>query len=120
MFCENCGKENRNDRKFCMECGAKLHDYTKPKEDLIFQKDIDEKQESVEKNNKIQNRFNIALLVLLVLAIACTTISFFVSETAEIVLVVSSIVLYIVFFILIIVKKNILKKFQNNLNNKNK
>ena len=29
MFCNQCGEENRNDRKFCSNCGAKLRDYTK-------------------------------------------------------------------------------------------
>ena len=40
MFCKNCGAENRNDSKFCMQCGAKLDDYTKPKQNLLMPDDV--------------------------------------------------------------------------------
>ena len=56
MFCNQCGKENRNDRKFCMECGAKLKDYTKPVENPILITDISNKQEEVVKRNKFNKK----------------------------------------------------------------
>ncbi len=50
MFCKNCGAENVNNSKFCLNCGAKLDDYTAPKKDLVMPDEIDNQQ----KNAKTQ------------------------------------------------------------------
>lgn len=81
MFCNKCGAENRNDRKFCANCGAPLRDYTKPRENLIMPEEIERKQSIVQSRNKIRLACNILMCVLFVLGVAFTVLSFFVDES---------------------------------------
>ncbi len=65
MFCKNCGAENRNDSKFCMQCGAKLDDYTKPKQNLLMPDDV-KIQNEIDRNKIIAKvLYYVGLLFLL-------------------------------------------------------
>ncbi len=77
MFCDQCGTENRNDRKFCSNCGAKLRDYTKPRENLIMPDEVEKEQELVRKRNQVQRITFILLSVFFAIAIAGTVLTFF-------------------------------------------
>ncbi len=48
MYCKNCGKENADDAKFCLNCGSKLEKenlFDINKKDYIFEKEDVEKEE---------------------------------------------------------------------------
>lgn len=62
MYCNQCGEENRNDRKFCTNCGAQLRDYTKPKQNLIMPDDLIA-------TNKAKKALKVWALVFTVLAV---------------------------------------------------
>lgn len=110
MFCTECGEENRNDRKFCSNCGTKLKDYTKPVENPIMPEEIKKEQEKVKQKNKVSLIFNIVLLSFLVLALSFTIASFFTIETVRQVFAVLCIVMYVCFFIGTIAKNIVIKK----------
>ena len=114
MFCKECGEENRNDRKFCSNCGANLVDYTKPREDLIMPEEIKKEQEKVQKKNKVTKIFDIIFYTCLTLAIAFTIASFFVPKKVLIGFSITCIVLYSILFISAIIRKIILKKIQKS------
>ena len=80
MFCNQCGTENRNDRKFCMECGAKLKDYTKPVQNPIFPSDISTKQENVLKKKKFNKTMIYITISLLALAGIFVALSIFLTN----------------------------------------
>lgn len=86
MFCNECGTENRNDRKFCTNCGASLIDYTKPRENLVMPEDIEKEQETIAKRNSLIKKFNIALAIILLAAIALTVVTFIFDGTIRLVL----------------------------------
>ena len=86
MFCNECGTENRNDRKFCTNCGASLIDYTKPRENLIMPEDIEKEQQLVAKRNSLTKKFNIALAIIMLIAIGLTTATFMFNGTLRLVL----------------------------------
>lgn len=86
MYCNECGKENRNDRKFCTNCGASLIDYTKPRENLVMPEEIEKEQNLVAKRNSLTKKFNIALAIILLLAIGLTITTFVFNGTLRLVL----------------------------------
>ncbi|MBE7076275.1 MAG: zinc ribbon domain-containing protein [Clostridiales bacterium] len=110
MFCNQCGEENRNDRKFCSNCGSPLIDYTKPKENLVFPEDI-KKEQQLQKANKTAKIFDIISVSLFLTSILLTAISLFVeNQNAKLVLTIISLVLYVIILANIIAKIVILKK----------
>ena len=89
MFCGECGTNNRNDSKFCVNCGSKLHDYTKPKENLIMPEEIEAKQKNILKVSKV---CKILSIISLILILACTTfavLSYFVKAKQFIFLIIT-------------------------------
>lgn len=113
MFCSQCGTENRNDRKFCTECGAPLQDYTKPKENLIMPDEIKKEQEMVVKRNRVRKIFNFALCIIFVMAVAFTIISFLVKNELRTAFAIVCVALFVVFLIVFIIKKKKLKKMKS-------
>jgi len=113
MFCNECGTENRNDRKFCTNCGASLIDYTKPRENLIMPEDIEKKQEIVAKRKSLNKRFNIALALIMLVTIALTVLAFYYKEKLRLILGVSALLSCLLFLIVWIVKVVKIKKLSN-------
>ena len=111
MYCKECGTENRNDRKFCTNCGKPLEDYTKPKEDLIMPEEIKEKQDNVSTRKKIIKNLNIVSLSLLAVGVILSIISFFVTKKVKIALLIVAIVFYIIIIGIEIAKSAINKKY---------
>ena len=116
MFCRECGSENRNDRKFCSNCGTPLKDYTKPVENTIMPEEIEKKQELVKTSNKAIFGLTIAMICLLVLACVLVTISFFVNDAIKLTLCIIALVFAIAYIVCSIIKS----KKQKKLNNINK
>lgn len=114
MFCKECGEENRNDRKFCSNCGTELTDYTKPREDLIMPDEIKKEQEVVAHNSKVSNIFNIVVAIILTLAIAFTLASFLVPKPLLMGFAITCVVFYVLYFSLRISKKIVMKKISKN------
>ncbi len=110
MFCNECGTENRNDRKFCTNCGAKLNDYTKPRENLVMPEDIEKEQTNIAKRNSLIKKFNIALAIILLAAIALTVITFVYAGTLRLVLGAIAFALCIIFLIVWRIKVVKIKK----------
>ena len=116
MFCTECGTENRNDRKFCTNCGKPLRDYTKPRENLLMPEDITNAQENVKKKNACLKRLNIATVISLIIAVGCLVAAFLMPGTIRYVLTYVSIGFVAVSALLIISKTRVIKKF-NKKNN---
>ena len=81
MHCYHCGAENRNDRRFCTECGAKLKSYTNPDQVITNSEDVkDEKPTKKRVFNKIIVICEIVLFIIAavfaVLAIVLTKFKF--------------------------------------------
>jgi len=110
MFCNECGTENRNDRKFCTNCGAALVDYTKPRENLIMPEDIEKEQQNVAKRNSLSKKFNIALALILLAAIALAVTTFFVEGKLHLIISACAMVLCITFLIVWRIKVVKIKK----------
>ena len=110
MYCTECGHKNRNDRKFCENCGATLHDYTKEKTDLIYPEEIASKQKNVETQHKLRFSFNVAIYAVLAFAILFTILSFLVSNSAKLPIIIIAIVLFFVLLLIDIAKIVTLKK----------
>ena len=70
MFCTECGEKNRNDRKFCTNCGKPLKDYTKPRENLLMPEDIEKAKENVKKQNKKKKTLTFIAILLFAAIIA--------------------------------------------------
>ena len=113
MFCNECGTENRNDRKFCTNCGASLIDYTKPRENLIMPEDIERKQEIVAKRKSLNKRFNIVLALIMLVTIALTVLAFYYKEKLRLILGVCALLSCLLFLIVWIVKVVKIKKLSN-------
>ena len=118
MFCNECGENNRNDRKFCINCGAPLRDYTKPRENLIMPDEIQEKQEQVTNYTSLIKKLNIFMIIFMILAVGCTVASIFFKNKIQIILIVACWVCILIFAILALVKHNIKKKKDNTNENK--
>ena len=114
MFCNECGTENRNDRKFCTNCGAELIDYTKPRENLIMPEDIEKKQEIVAKRKSLIKRFNIALALIMLITIALTVFVFYYKENLRIVLGACALPSSLIFIIVWIIKVIKIKRLNKN------
>ncbi|MCQ2564847.1 MAG: zinc-ribbon domain-containing protein [Clostridia bacterium] len=89
MFCENCGQENRNDRKFCTNCGASLRDYTKPKENLLMPDDLVNKNRKIKSLKARANTLTVLLLLLFAGVVGTLVATFFVAESVKFWLVVA-------------------------------
>jgi len=50
IYCQKCGKKNKDDAKYCIKCGNPL--YTKTTETTFFEKQIDDFAEEVEQLGK--------------------------------------------------------------------
>lgn len=116
MFCRECGTENRNDRKFCSNCGAPLKDYTKPVENTIHPDEIKEKQQIVAKKNKANDVFMILSVSFLIVAIILSVISFVVGENLVMPILIIALICYFVALVLYIIKSAIYRHTKNKLN----
>lgn len=110
MFCNECGTENRNDRKFCTNCGAPLIDYTKPRENLIMPEDVEKKQKIVAKRKSLNKRFNISLALIMLATIALTVLAFYYKEKLRIIFGGSALVSCLIFLLVWIIKVVKIKK----------
>lgn len=113
MFCTNCGKENRNDRKFCVECGKALPDYTKPKENLIMPEEIAKKKEIVKASNKSLKIISVVMILIFLLGASALTVSFITKGVIQLVMIISSLALLLLLIGLWIVRGKINKKLSN-------
>ena len=117
MFCRDCGSENRNDSKFCTNCGKPMKDYTKPVENVIMPDDIKQKQEAVKNQNHTIKKLTIVMYILFIAGIALLVGGFFIdSNVARIVLMTLGFVLITAGLATMMLKG---KKIEN-LNNINK
>ena len=115
MFCNKCGSENRNDRKFCANCGAPLKDYTKPRENLIMPEEITEKQKVVKKRNITRLITNIIMTLFLIVAIGFAIASFYVEKNLVNIFATISAICLVVVIVTYIVKRNVFKNLNNKL-----
>lgn len=111
MFCEVCGAKNRNDSKFCNNCGNELTPYTKKvtEEELVMPDKVESEKVVITKNSKLKKILDISMLCLLVLAILFTCLSFAISS-ATLGLILTSMVFYGLLFGVWIFTKNYFKK----------
>ena len=112
MFCDQCGSENRNDRKFCSNCGAPLTNYTKVKENLIMPEEIEKKQDVVKNRQHIKKVAKAILWVLFGFALLTTILSFFVDGPLFWVTIGFALAFYLALLITIIVQHKLLKKLK--------
>ena len=123
MFCKECGENNRNDRKFCTNCGAPLRDYTKPRENLIMPEEIKTKQSQVANYNKNERILKIVSTVALLLSIIFLIASFVTDKTIQLTFIISSLIMITIFIICLVIKMLIIKKrkqINKNANNEKK
>ncbi len=113
MFCENCGQENRNDRKFCTNCGASLRDYTKPKTNLVMSEDLVNKNREIKCLKARANTLTVLLLLLFAGVVGCLVATFFVVEQVKFWLVVAGLICCGVFAILKLAKNIVVRKLNN-------
>ena len=116
MFCNECGHENRNDRKFCAECGKPLKDYTKPidKEKLLMPEDIENEKQKAEKRNNITKVTGIIFWCLFVSAIILTIASFLTKDGVQLTLISIATACYVAMLVVFIVKKSLFKKLNKD------
>lgn len=110
MFCNECGTENRNDRKFCQNCGANLIDYTKPRENLVMPEDVEKEQQIIAKRNSLTKKFNIALALIMLLAIGLTVATFLVTSKIKFIIGVCAFATCLIFIIVWRIKVVKIKK----------
>lgn len=115
MFCNKCGSENRNDRKFCANCGAPLRDYTKPRENLIMPEEIAEKQKVVKKRNLMRLVTNIIMTLFLTVAAGLAIASFYVKNNLVNFFATASAICLVVVIVTYIVKRKIMKNLNKAL-----
>ena len=84
MVCKNCGKENKYDTKFCIQCGSKLEKIIVDKNSEIDENSVDNSEDTIEYVNNVNysnsannqdgdnlstaNKKNTGLIVILVIA----------------------------------------------------
>lgn len=112
MFCNECGHENRNDRKFCSNCGTKLRDYTKKDTNLVMPEDIKKEQEQVKAKNHTSKVCNLVFWALFVLAISLIAPVLFVDKPLKVVFIVASCICFVGSIITYYIKKALLKKIK--------
>lgn len=117
MFCNKCGSENRNDRKFCTNCGAPLRDYTKPRENLIMPEEISNKQTAVAKINKLRLITNIIMTLFLIIAISFAIVSFYVKDNLILTFAILAFVCIVIVIVTYIIKVVLIKKFDKAFKN---
>lgn len=105
MFCNQCGEENRNDRKFCANCGAPLRDYTKPRENLITREEVEEKQQAVQSKNKVGKILNIVTWGVFAVALVFMITAFFVPHNLELGFSIVAIVFCVATLVLMVAEK---------------
>lgn len=118
MFCNQCGEENRNDRKFCANCGAPLKDYTKQptQEELLMPQDVidaNNKQKQDKKRYWVRHAVSI---VLILVACICVIVSNFVfkgNRTVQIWLSSIAVVLSFIYITLVIINAKYARKQRN-------
>lgn len=116
MFCNQCGEENRNDRKFCSNCGSALQDYTKvvQEKDLLMPSDLIEKDRQQKKQKRKMLFCSIMSFVCLVVACVCIFVSSFAVQDKVVKLILSScaVVLSIIALLLTVVSRKNSRKGQ--------
>ena len=105
MFCIKCGEENKNNAKFCSNCGEALPDLTKPKEDLVMPEDVKEVGFGQE-NDKTLKHLNKILTIIAYVLFSCAGLFAFISLIVKhsTVFLVFSLISYIICIGLIISK----------------
>ena len=119
MFCNQCGEENRNDRKFCLNCGAPLKDYTKPVENTINPEEIEEKQKIVEKKNKVNDILKILSISFVVVAIILSILSFAAGDNFVMPILIIALICYFVSLVLYITKSAMYFRTKKKINQNN-
>lgn len=89
MYCKQCGEQNRNDRKFCVNCGARLTDYTKPKDNLLMPDDVIKTNKKKKRLKKLNLFCNIMAVVFIVFAVGLVVTSYIVSKKFDITIIYS-------------------------------
>lgn len=118
MYCKECGEENKNNAKFCSNCGKPMKDYTAPtkQEDLLMPQDLIEAED---KRKHLKKRFiarQIVSIILIITACACMLVSNFVIKnhrTIQLALSCIAILLTIIYIALIVVNAKVAKKLKN-------
>ncbi len=118
MFCHKCGTENRNDRKFCSNCGEPLRDYTKPREDLIMPEDVRDNHAKLVKFNNTITILRSVYWISLVLSVILIIVSFFVPKVAKFPCAMVAVILVVIFFIVYVVKEFLVYKHNKKYKNK--
>lgn len=109
MFCNQCGEDNRDDRDFCIRCGAPLKEGIEktPKQ---IKKEEKEKYDYIRCETKTYNIINIILWSLLSVAAVLTLISFYLENNAKFIIVLIAFILLLGCFGLVITKRTMRKK----------
>lgn len=117
MFCDQCGEENRNDRKFCTNCGAKLKDYTKPRENLLMPEDVKIADGAIKRYKRTNLVLKIILALLVIIAIVFLILTFFFDEPLKLYFSIVSLSCLVVYCLFAIIRKLYVKKNRPNTNN---
>lgn len=117
MFCKNCGEENRNDRKFCANCGTPLKDYTAPveKEELLMPEDVERANIKAKKHKSHYMVRQILGFVCLALALVGVLLTYLVfkEKTIKLIIISISIVLCLTYLILSLFNAKAIKEVEN-------
>ncbi len=108
MFCDQCGEENRNDRKFCTNCGSPLRDYTKPidKKDLLMPEDVVDMQKQAKAKKRKFVVCSILSLICILASAVCIVLSSFVFQDRTVKLVLSAVAVGLAVICLILTAVN--------------
>lgn len=119
MFCNQCGEDNRDDRDFCIRCGAPLKEGIEktPKQ---IKKEEKEKYDYIRCETKTYNIINIILWSLLSVAAVLTLISFYLENNAKFVIVLIAFILLLGCFGLVITKRTMRKKTKEQVRKEDK
>ena len=79
MFCNQCGKENRNETKFCIQCGSPLQTGQQDHCDIVKNTDKIQSAEAVSKGGRFVNTrtHGFLIVILLVILLLITTVNIF-------------------------------------------
>ncbi len=118
MFCKECGAKNKNDAKFCAECGKTMVDYSKERKDLLMPEDIKNKQDinkKLQKYNKVSKILYILSWVFFAIATIFVFCSIYVYPTTFLII---GIVFEVIWFGLLITLSIINHKSKNLITSK--